>query len=281
MKKVKNGVTIGLLGLLIFLCIIGLLYLNEEWENREDTLNLTDAEEMVYSNYSSLLIDYMDLEQYILVEGVITNDVESPLETVSIKGKKENLCIGQGESFLTGEVLYAVGKETYTAPYDGIMDRIQEEGDKLILTLCNYQNRYVEAKVSFEMIEFLTLGQEISFFYGTYEMVGWIDYISSLVEDGCVEIHVLFEDEAFSLLLEAPVTLKIVKEKVTQVIAVPQAVLIQNGGTNYIRVRQSDGSARLVEVTIGLIGTDGWVEVQSGITVEDVILFDASLVTIE
>lgn len=276
MKIIKNVLSVFFMLLLCVLCVACIIYLNTNSQDSVDNISLEQVEKETYSTYSKIFISYMDIEQIVEVEGEIVSRNENVIEDIELYGNVENVLISQGGCFHKGDLVFDGTYKTYYAKYDGRIDRICQYGKKVCLSLSNYQERFICAKVKTEHLKYLLLNDEITFIYGDDEKKGVISYISTTVSEGCATIEVSFEDVDMAMLTYSPVTIQIVKAKAESVLAVPKTALVKSNSDYYVRVEGDNGQIEIVQVDIGLESNDGYIEIKSGLTEDDVVLVDAS-----
>ena len=274
MKILKNILTVVLLLLLCSLCVTCIIFLNSDTTSEDADLDLSISKEITYTAYSKVFLGAMDLKQFVKVEGVITNPSGDYIEEVQFVGNSDNLLISQGETFRAGDIIFKNGNEQYKAKFEGKVDRYYTSDKKITVVLSNYQDRIISASVPFQYAEYLSCGDNVTFLYNGVEQIGTISYVSTTVENGCVAVEIVFTDSDLSLLLNAPVEIIIIKASVENVIAVPQEALITSDNVHYVRIESDDGSDALVQVECGLISSDGYVEIISGLSEDSIVLLD-------
>ena len=265
--------TITLL-LCIALCICGIVWLNKA-ENKSENIDLTSAEIETYDIYSQYNLDYVDLKLTEELEATVSSGNDSAIEERTIYGDAGKLTCVQGTKFHKGDLFLESEYGKYTASYDGIVDRIHIDGNKIELTLVNYEDRYLSLTVDTSYLQYFELGEEITFTSDRKEYVGTVSYVSSYAQDGNVNVEIEYVDD-MELMLYSKASIVVVKEESEHCIAVPKASLIDNGGVDYLRIKGADGTPCLVEVQAGLEGDGNMVEILSGVNVDDVLLLNSS-----
>lgn len=277
MNSIKKVFLLVAILALCALCITGIVYLNNE-ENFND-YSLDSMEKETYSTYSQLYLDYMDIRQVIEVEGIVSVSTDNALDEIILAGEEENIHVSQGGIFHKGDLLYSNSsgdiKEIY-AEYNGIVDRIALDNGEIIMTLSNYEDRFIFSNVAIEYAKYLEIGQEVNLVYDEKNILGIVDYISTIATDNCVAVEILFEDPNMEIYTNSNIILQIVKAEVKSVIAVPESVLFESNGNYFVRVK-SGNESELKQVSIGLKSNEGYVEVKDGLTIDDVVLFDTTL----
>lgn len=276
MRFLKNVLSIIVTAAICGLCIAGIVFLNRNSSNKDSEIDLSKSESDSYSTYSKYISDYTTLKQTIKTEGMIVQNIENPIEEISYYGSIDDMNVKQGESFHKDDAIYITSRGAYSAKYSGKVDKVSQDGNYVKLTLVNYEKRYISAKIKFENIKYLDMGGKITFLYDDKSKEGTVSYIATTVNDGYVDVELAFEDADMEMLPYAPVTIVLVKAQVDNCIAVPDYAIIKNSNNKYLRIEGTDGEPMLVEVTTGLEGDGGYVEITSGISIDDVILIDAA-----
>lgn len=275
MKKTRNLVSIFALTLLCILCIVCIISLNKEENNTN--IEVDDYETQVYSAYSKIILSRQDIRKTEKIDGIIKNASDNIYEELQYIGSKKDMKVFQGEKFHTGNLIYGTSKSIYKAKFDGIVDRVTTNGNKVNVVLVNYENRYIETDIPIELLKYLKLNKKIEFIYASKIYKGKISYISNVAENDCVKVEIKFADDNFKIVTNSNVKVIIQKAVAKSVLAVPKGALIKSGSEYYLRVENGSESGELVKVNIGLESDNGDVEIVSGVTEDDIVMVDMNV----
>ena len=281
MKTIKNTMFIIIFLSLLTVSIMGIIFLNRGDENTDDYL-LNDIKSAKYSSYSKIYLEHENLRQIQDFEGKIQSRTSKYIEKIKIKGDLVSVKKKQGSVFKVSDIIFQDSNTVYKAKYNGVVDRIYKKSDEVIITLSNYDNRYISADIPVKYVRYLKLGKSIEFSYGGEIKKGRLSYIATTAENNTVPIEVEFKDKNCQMLTNANVILKVIKKEAKSVIAVPENALICSNDEYYVRI-QDEGSdeGKLVPVTIGMKSDEGEVEIKEGLDTDDIVLFDTSVGTTE
>lgn len=183
----------------------------------------------------------------------------------------------------------SIDERVLRAPYDGWISQVDGRKDEVvslgspIVRLVQGDQYYIEARVPESDIIKIALGMEAMVTFDALSSedvflarVVEIDPAASVVQD-VVSYKAKFQLEKNDTRLREGMTADIDIEtaKRTGVLTVPFRALSKEGGRYYAEVQQSEGIFERVEVTIGLEGDEGTIEVKTGLKEGDIVTIGA------
>ena len=178
-----------------------------------------------------------------------------------------------------------LSKMTLRSPINGIvvkqdanLGEIITSGSQIV-SVISENNFQIESNVSEVSIGKVKVGDPVYIKMDAYPdrvFVGNVVYIEpgETLVDGVVnfKVKVAFSEEYSDIKTGLTANLDIETEKVSNVLAVPQYAISLKDGKNYVSLKVGKKQIEEREVSLGLFGNDGFVEVLSGLTEGDVIV---------
>lgn len=182
-----------------------------------------------------------------------------------------------------------VEKSVIRAPFDGRITRVDLRAGETaaigaaVFRIVRDSGLVIEARVPESDIVKLSVGMEATITFDALDSsdifqakVAAIDPSATIVQD-VVSYVVTFEVSGLDQRLKDGMSadIDIVTAKRDRVLAVPFRALITRGEKTYATLSRADGATEEVQVTTGLEGDDGTIEILSGLKEGDVIVISA------
>lgn len=181
----------------------------------------------------------------------------------------ESAKVLQGKAVKKGEVI-ANGVK---APFTCKVDKVFARAGKLVASIVNYENTFVEFMLSQEHLSAIALNDTVAFGYNGEAHEGKVCYISQYVTDGAVTVRLSYDDPECKILLNAAVEPEVIIEKLENVIVVPENAITYNShGEATVRIQRDDETETVV-VECGR-------KVEDGVVIEHG-LFDGAMIVVD
>lgn len=183
-----------------------------------------------------------------------------------------------------------LAKTRLASPIDGLITRLDiQEGELInayvpVVSMLAENAFELEAYVPEADITNIKVGNEATLTFDAYEennifqaMVTHIDPAETIIEGVTTYKIILKLNNGYGYgLIKSGMTanIDIITAKKENVFAVPQGAIITKNGQKLIRLLMPDGTIQEREVTIGIKGLDGNIEIQNGLNENDKVIID-------
>lgn len=276
MNKVRNILLLIFVTLLCVLCVCCIIFLGKSTGETDYDGQLDVARESQYSNYGRVYLGFVDVIKYVDITGTIISANENYIENVELSGTSDNLLINEGDSFEEGDVIFKNGAGTaYTTKYKGYLDKVAESSGKIVLTLVDYSDRYIELMVPSIDVRNTSVGDELEVDYYGDKYTGVVTYISTYATSGYILMNLSFDDPDNIFKINDEITVRVISESAENVIAVPKETIVLIDEISYVMVQTgaTPDEHDYVEVVTGVESNDGWVEIKSGLDEGDIVVY--------
>lgn len=179
----------------------------------------------------------------------------------------------------------SLAKYRIVAPFDGVITMQDADvggtvsaGSPLVSVISN-DKMYVEANISEIHIGKVVVGNKVVVTFDAFpgqEFIGSVYFIEpgDVVIDGVVNYKIRVEIDGDNSIIKSGLTsnLKIETSKKENVVSIPLYAVVKEDGKNFVEV-QDGKDVRRVEVELGLSGNNGMVEVLSGVSEGEVLVY--------
>lgn len=227
--------------------------------------------------------------EYALKQAGATNE-EITIQEASVDSAKANIQIQQArinEALANlDQYLAMLNKTVIYAPFDGVITKQETEIGEIatsgvnVISMISNSKFEMEANVAEADIAKLAVGMEAEVTLDAYgsdvvflATLVFIDPAETVIEGvSTYKIKLQFKDETDQIKSGMTANIDITGEKMDQVIAIPQRSIIRRDDNKFVKVLQSDGTTKEVEVETGFRGSNGYIEITSGLNVGDQIV---------
>lgn len=256
------------------ICIYSVIIMNKTDARYEVNLDEEDISNDI-SEQDLYVVSKGDVSQKLVLNGTISPIYGDEMYEVFVEGKASDIksYVSLGQIVNKDEVYAEFKNKEYKANNKICCIGIEQNDIGVKYTFLEYSKLYVQIKVPEENITDSINGKTVSVFCNNIKFEGKVTFVDNYCIDGFVSVKVEYKNEEILLRPGSSCVVEMVLDEKTDVIVVPTACVIYDEYSDEYRVMLYDGSASYTKtIEIGIIG-DGVVEVISGMSADETIVF--------